>query len=72
MASHYPIVVEQTDEDFWAYVPDLPGCIATGETIEELGRNVQEAIKIHVDCLVERGQPVPVPNSAQMLQHSAA
>jgi predicted RNase H-like HicB family nuclease len=73
MATYYPIVVEQTsDDDFWAYVPDLPGCIAAGENYDELHRNAHEAIELYIGYLEEHGLPVPAPYSAQMLQQSAA
>jgi predicted RNase H-like HicB family nuclease len=59
----YAIVVENTGNNYSAYVPDLPGCVATGFTIEETEREIREAIKFHIEGLVEDGQPIPQPAS---------
>lgn len=59
----YAIVIEKTDTNFAAYVPDLPGCIATGATIEETEHSIQTAIKFHLDGLREDGLPIPTPSS---------
>ncbi len=57
------IVIEKTGTNYAAYVPDLPGCIATGGSIEETEKLIQEAIKFHLDGLREDGLPVPAPSS---------
>lgn len=57
----YTIVIEQTPRNFSAYMPDLPGCIATAATSEAVVRLIREAIKFHIEDLRERGEPVPVP-----------
>jgi predicted RNase H-like HicB family nuclease len=59
----YAIVVERAAHNFAAYVPDLPGCVATGEMIEEVEKLLREAIKLHVAGLREDGLPVPEPSS---------
>jgi predicted RNase H-like HicB family nuclease len=59
----YAIVIEKTDSNYAAYVPDLPGCVATGATVEETEKLIQEAIKFHLDGLREDGIPVPAPSS---------
>lgn len=59
----YAIVIEKTDANFAAYVPDLPGCIATGASIEETEQLIQGAIKLHLDGLREDGLPFPEPSS---------
>lgn len=60
----YAIVVEKAGDNYSAYVPDLPGCIATGSSIEEAEQEISEAIKFHIDGLREDGLPVPpVPSS---------
>jgi predicted RNase H-like HicB family nuclease len=59
----YAIVVERAKTNYAAYVPDLPGCIATGETVEETERLLREAITLHVAGLREDGLPVPEPSS---------
>jgi predicted RNase H-like HicB family nuclease len=56
---HYAIVVEKAENNYSAYVPDLPGCVATGNTVEETEREIREAIKFHIEELVEDGLPIP-------------
>lgn len=69
----YLVVVEQGDTGFGAYVPDLPGCIAAGDTREEVLNLIQEAIEFHIEGLKEQGNPVPHPAStAQVVQVGAA
>ena len=57
----YAIVIERTDANYGAYVLDLPGCIATGETIEDVERNIRSAIEMHLAGMREDGQPIPAP-----------
>lgn len=59
----YAIVVEKTENNYSAYVPDLPGCIATGRTVEEVEKEIREAIEFHIAGLREDGMAVPVPSS---------
>jgi predicted RNase H-like HicB family nuclease len=59
----YAIVIEQAGGNFSAYVPDLPGCVATGATIEETEVAVREAIEFHIDGLRADGLAVPAPSS---------
>ena len=59
----YAIVIEKAEANYSAYVPDLPGCVATGASIEEVEREIREAISFHLEGLREDGQPVPVPTS---------
>lgn len=59
----YLIVIEETATGYSAYSPDLPGCISTGETREEVEQNMREAIALHLDGLREDGVPVPEPHS---------
>lgn len=60
----YLIVIEKTTTGYSAYSPDLPGCASTGKTIEEVERNMQEAIDFHLDGLKQEGYPIPLPSSA--------
>ncbi len=60
----YAVVVEEGENSFGAYVPDLPGCAAVGGTREEVLRLIQEAIEFHIEGLREEGQPVPAPSSS--------
>jgi predicted RNase H-like HicB family nuclease len=59
----YVIVFEQTPNNWSAYVPDLPGCIATGKTREEVDRLIREAIVLYLDAAREFGQPIPAPGT---------
>jgi predicted RNase H-like HicB family nuclease len=59
----YAIVIERANDNFSAYVPDLPGCVATGATVEETEQAIRQAIQFHIDGLREDGTPVPPPTS---------
>ncbi|QKK01314.1 MAG: type II toxin-antitoxin system HicB family antitoxin [Pseudomonadota bacterium] len=59
----YAIVIEKAKDNYSAYVPDLPGCIATGETVEEVEQQIREAIEFHLDGMREDGEPIPPPSS---------
>lgn len=59
----YAVVIEKAGDNFSAYVPDLPGCIATGATADEAEREIGAAIRFHIDGLLEDGLPVPDPVS---------
>ncbi len=60
---NYLIVVEKTTTGHSAYSPDLPGCVATGKTREEVEKNMSEAIEFHLDGLREEGDAIPQPHS---------
>ena len=62
--SRYLIIVEPTDTGFSAYSPDVPGCVATGPTREDVEREMRDAISFHLDGLREDGQPVPRPSAS--------
>jgi predicted RNase H-like HicB family nuclease len=57
----YAIVIERGADNFSAYVPDLPGCISTGRTLEEMEMNIRQAIELHLEGLREDGVPIPEP-----------
>ncbi len=59
----HAIVVEDAGTNLAAYVPDLPGCVATGRSAEEVGRMIREAIVLRLEGMVEDGLPVPEPSS---------
>lgn len=59
----YAIVIEPTESNFSAYVPDLPGCIATGATIAEVEQHIREAIEFHIEGMRADGHSVPAPRS---------
>jgi len=60
----YAVVYEQAPRNWAAYVPDLPGCIATGRTRTEVQRRIREAIGLHLDALRARGEDVPETSAA--------
>jgi predicted RNase H-like HicB family nuclease len=55
----YAIVIERAEGNFRAYVPDLPGCISTGTTIDEVKGNIREAIELRLEGLRDDGEPIP-------------
>jgi predicted RNase H-like HicB family nuclease len=59
----YLVVVEKGRSSYGAHVPDLPGCVAVGESRREVLKLIREAIELHIEALQESGQPVPEPNS---------
>ena len=63
MKLKYAVVYERTPNNYGAYVPDLPGCISTGKTWEEIRENIQEAIAFHLEGIQESGEPVPEPQT---------
>jgi predicted RNase H-like HicB family nuclease len=63
----YTVIVEQGESSWGAYVPDLPGCIAAGETREEVLHLIREAIEFHIEGLRESGEVVPEPHSISEL-----
>lgn len=59
----YLIIIEKTETGYSAYSPDVPGCGSTGETKEEVERNIQEALQFHIESLREEGYSIPEPSS---------
>jgi predicted RNase H-like HicB family nuclease len=59
----YAIVIEKGEGNYSAYVPDLPGCVAVGDTVEETERELQEAIEFHLEGMRADGLPIPEPSS---------
>lgn len=59
----YAIVIEKGQNNYSAYVPDLPGCVSTGVTIDEVESNIKEAISFHIEGLQEDGLPIPKPTT---------
>ena len=60
----YAIVIERGPNNLSAYVPDLPGCVTTGTTVEEIERNIREAIELHLEGMLEDGDPIPEPTTS--------
>jgi len=59
----YAVVYEKAPGNFSAYVPDLPGCIATGATRQDVKRNIREAIVFHIEGMRESDEPIPEPGA---------
>jgi predicted RNase H-like HicB family nuclease len=60
----YAVVIEKAGANFSAYVPDLPGCIATGGSMEEIEAQIREAIEFHLEGMQEDGEVIPEPSSS--------
>ena len=68
----YVIVIERADDgSYSAYVPDLPGCVACGDTPDEARTLIAEAVQLHVASLREHGEPVPTPAALTAVVHAA-
>jgi len=59
----YAVVFEKAESNWAAYVPDLPGCITTGGTLEETKHNIREAVELHLETMREVGEPIPPPTA---------
>lgn len=68
----YTVVIEKGENNYGAYVPDLPGCITTGKTVEEVKRLIQEAIEFHLEGMREDGDAIPEPTSTAVVVEVAA
>ena len=62
---NYTVVIESTPNNYAAYVPDLPGCVATANTREALLEEIREAIELHIEGIREDGEPVPEPRTTE-------
>jgi predicted RNase H-like HicB family nuclease len=62
-AVRYAVVIENAASNYSAYVPDLPGCVAVGDTLAEIERLIREAIEFHIEGMREDGSPIPPPSS---------
>ena len=63
----YAVVIEKTGNGYSAYAPDLPGCIAAGDSVAEVEELIREAMILHVESLREHGDPVPEPQTSAAL-----
>lgn len=68
----YAVVIERAPNNYAAYVPDLPGCVATAGTREELLIEIRDAIELHIEGLREDGEPVPQPHATTEVVEVAA
>jgi predicted RNase H-like HicB family nuclease len=70
--SKYAVIIEDAGPNFSAYVPDLPGCVSVGSTVEEVTSNIHEAIELHIASMIEYGEDVPQPSSRVVLVEVAS
>ena len=59
----YAVVIEKAEGNYSGYVPDLPGCVATGASVGDVEEELKQAIRFHLDGLVEDGMPIPAPSA---------
>jgi predicted RNase H-like HicB family nuclease len=59
----YAVVIEKGERNYSAYVPDLPGCVSVGDTLEKARAEIREAIEFHLEGMREDGLPMPKPSS---------
>ena len=59
----YAVVIERGPDNMSAFVPDLPGCITTGKTVEEIAHNIRDAIELHLEGMAEDGEQIPEPRT---------
>jgi predicted RNase H-like HicB family nuclease/predicted RNA binding protein YcfA (HicA-like mRNA interferase family) len=64
----YAMIIEKGDENYSGYFPDLPGCIATGKTLEELKQRMREALELHLRGMREDGLPIPQPSLVDYIE----
>ena len=67
----YTVVIEGAPNNFAAYVPDLPGCVATASSREELLKEIREAIEFHIEGMLQDGEPVPEPQATAAVVDAA-
>ena len=63
----YTVVIEETDNGYSAYAPDVPGCVAAGDTVSEVEDLIREALVFHIESLREHGEPVPEARASAAL-----
>jgi predicted RNase H-like HicB family nuclease len=59
----YAVVFEKAESNWAAYVPDLPGCVTTGHTLDETKHNIREAVELHLEAMREVGETIPPPSA---------
>jgi predicted RNase H-like HicB family nuclease len=64
----YAMIIEKGERNYSAYLPDLPGCIATGETLDEVKQRMREAVELHLRGMREDGQPIPEPSLVEYVE----
>ena len=64
----YPMIIERGERNYSAYFPDLPGCIATAKTLDELKQRMREALELHLRGMREDGLPIPEPSVGEYVE----
>lgn len=64
----YAMIIEKSDTNYSAYFPDLPGCIATGDTLDETKQRMREALELHLRGMREDGLPIPEPSLVEYVE----
>ena len=64
----FPVLFEKSSTGYGAYAPDLPGCVATGRTLEETGKRMAKAIKMHLLSMRDYGVPIPEPSHFELVE----
>ena len=65
IAMKYAVVIEKSkDGGYWAYVPDLPGCVSRGDSVADVERGIKEAVELHIESMRDHGDAVPLPTTA--------
>jgi predicted RNase H-like HicB family nuclease len=68
----YVVVIEKAaDGSYSAYVPDLPGCVSSGDTVDEVRSMIEEAVVLHIESLKNHNEPVPAPSTMTHVVHAA-
>ena len=67
----YTIIIERGPNNFSAYAPDFPGCVAAADTEEETIKLMQEALAMHIEDMRQRGEPIPEPSSVRQVEIAA-
>lgn len=62
--AEYLIIIEKAKRNYGAYLPDLPGCVATGATLQKVESNIREAVRLHLEGLKAEGLPIPKPTTS--------
>jgi predicted RNase H-like HicB family nuclease len=64
----YTVIYETTPSGYSVYVPDLPGCVSVGETLDEARAGIEEAIALHIEGMRQDGEPVPEPSFSEIVE----
>jgi predicted RNase H-like HicB family nuclease len=68
----YVVIIERADDgSYSAYVPDLPGCVSCGDSVDEVKKLIQEAVRVHIESLRRHGESVPPPSTTATVVHAA-